>query len=152
MDHLKRTRWRRHALLGDIINPNYYELAGWQRLKEGIRAGDIVVNGSRRYQPFDDYLLTTDRWEELKATNQTRLAVTNDPQSYLRQRQQQISAMLTTLPQLVEEDAALSLGDDGILHLSPDEKTVPDEVEIWRRRLYNMMPDMELADLIVEGS
>ncbi len=69
--HLKRTRWKRHALDGDKVNPHYYEMAAWQRLKDDLRAGDIAVTGSRRYQAFDGYLFSTDEWETLKSQNQT---------------------------------------------------------------------------------
>lgn len=49
LEHLKRTRWKRHAFDGEDINPHYYEMAAWQRLKDDLRAGDIAVLGSRRY-------------------------------------------------------------------------------------------------------
>ena len=66
LEHLKRKRWKRHALTEEGINPNYYELAAFDRLQDGLRSGDVAVVGSRRYQAFDDYLLSHKTWKQLK--------------------------------------------------------------------------------------
>lgn len=85
--HLKHTRWKRHALAQDgTINPNYYEMGAWHRLREGLRAGDIAVSGSRRYRAFDDYLLPLPKWVALKEQDETRLAVGDNPTAYLEER------------------------------------------------------------------
>ncbi len=84
MYHLKRKRWKRHTLTEESINPNYYELAAFDRLQDGLRSGDIAVTGSRRYQAFDDYLLSPQQWQQLKKQDQTRLAVADNPLTYLQ--------------------------------------------------------------------
>jgi hypothetical protein len=69
-------RWRPHVLTGaDTINPNYYEASAFDTLRTEIRSGDVAIASSRRYRPFAHYLLPKDRWEELKASGQTRLAL-----------------------------------------------------------------------------
>ena len=75
LDHLKRKRWKRHALTDEGINPNYYELAAFDRLQDGLRSGDIAVVGSHRYQAFADCLLPDTQWTTLKEQERTRLAV-----------------------------------------------------------------------------
>lgn len=57
LEHLKRKRWKRHALTEEGINSNYYELVAFDRLQDGLRAGDISVADSHHYQAFDDCLL-----------------------------------------------------------------------------------------------
>ncbi|MCI0579854.1 MAG: Tn3 family transposase [Chloroflexi bacterium] len=150
LDHLKYTYWKRHALLEKgNINPNFYEMAAWQRLREGVRSGDIAVQESRRYRKFESYLLTAQTWQKLKDTQQTRLAIT-DMEAYLQTRHTQIKELVEKLPALLEKENPLSVGKDGLLHLAGDEKSTPDEVEEWERRLYRPMPEMQLADVIVE--
>jgi hypothetical protein len=71
VEHLKRKRWKRHALTEGGVNPNYYELAAFDRLREALRAGDIMVDGSLRYLDFDSYLLPEVQWQLLQQTAAT---------------------------------------------------------------------------------
>ncbi len=151
LEHLKRKRWKRHALTEDGINPNYYELAAFDRLQDGLRSGDIAVAGSHRYQPFDDYLLLRDEWERLKKEEQTRLAVSDDPKAYLQESQEQIADLLKQVAEVIaEEDSHLSLGDDGSLHLQRLEQATPPEVKAFRRQLYSYAPLVEMSQVIVD--
>ncbi|MBC8231001.1 hypothetical protein H8E77_15725 [bacterium] len=135
---LKRKRWKRHTLMEESINPNYYELAAFDHLQDGLRSGDIAVTGSRRYQAFDAYLLSPQQWQQLKKQDQTRLAVADNPLTYLQDCQEQIVSLMTQVADAVKaEDGHLSLAADGTLHLHALEKTVPDEAIALRRRLYS---------------
>jgi TnpA family transposase len=149
--HLKHTRWKRHALDKDgTINPNYYEMGAWQRLREGVRAGDVAVPRSRRYRAFEDDLLPRAEWETLKQQEETRLAVTQDPEDYLTTVQDTITELLAQLPTSLADNDGLSLGDDGQLHLTPPEATTPEASKRWRRICYNIVPEVELADIVIE--
>ncbi|MFN2138194.1 MAG: Tn3 family transposase, partial [Candidatus Promineifilaceae bacterium] len=151
LDHLKHTRWKRHALRKDgTINPNYYELAAWQRLREGVRAGDIAVPKSRRYRAFEDDLLSPSRWEDIKRRGETRLAVDDDPDAYLTETQRNIAELLALLPTLMAEDDYLSMNDEGQLKLSAPEKTTPEEANLWGDVCYNVVPEVQLADIVIE--
>ena len=151
LEHLKRKRWKRHALTEEGINPNYYELAAFDRLQDGLRSGDISVAGSHRYQAFDGYLLSREEWERLKKEEQTRLAVSDDPQAYLRECQEQIVDLLQQIAEVVaEEDSHLSLDADGSLHLKRLEKATPPEVKALRRQLYGYVPQIEMSQMIAD--
>jgi hypothetical protein len=118
LEHLKHTRWKRHALdRNGAINPNYYEMCAWQRLRDGMRAGDIAVPRSRRYRAFEDDLLSRSEWEELKRQNETRLAIANDPDAYLAETQDTITDLLTQLPALLDEEDYLTVNDKGRLRV-----------------------------------
>ena len=151
LDHLKRKRWKRHALTEEGINPNYYELAAFDRLQDGLRSGDISVAGSHRYQAFDDYLLSPEAWQRLKKEKQTRLAVADDPQVYLQECQEKIADLLQQVAQVIAaEDSHLSLANDGSLHLKRLEKATPPEVKTLRRQLYGYVPQVEMSQVIAD--
>ena len=151
LEHLKRKRWKRHALTEEGINPNYYELAAFDRLQDGLRSGDISVAGSHRYQAFDDYLLSREAWERLKEEEQTRLAVSDDPQAYLQESQEQIANLLQQIAAVVaKEDSHLSLEDDGSLHLQRLARATPPEVKALRRQLYNYTPLVEMSQVMMD--
>jgi hypothetical protein len=48
LGHLTQ-RWRKHALDGDTIAPNYYEAAAFEALKGRVRSGDVAVSGSHTW-------------------------------------------------------------------------------------------------------
>jgi TnpA family transposase len=151
LQHLKHTRWKRHALKKNgAINPNYYEMGAWQRLREGVRAGDIAVPRSRRYRAFEDDLLSPAEWEGLKQKNETRLAVGDDPDTYLTETQETIADLLVQLPALLAKEDYLTVNEEGHLRLTPQEKTTPEAVDSWRNTCHNAMPEVQLADIIIE--
>ncbi len=151
LEHLKRKRWKRHALTEEGINPNYYELAAFDRLQDGLRSGDVAVIGSRRYQAFDDYLLSHKMWKQLKEEEQTRLAVSDNPQAYLEESQEKIADLFKKITEVIaKEGSHLSLGDDGSLHLKRLEKEIQPEVKATRRQLYSYVPLVEMGQIIMD--
>ena len=144
-------KWRKHALDGEKITPNYYEAAAFEALKGRVRSGDIAVGGSRRYRSFENYLLSPARFEHLTEKQQTRLAVEPDAQAYLRAKQEEIIQKLTALQDSIGKvEGSLVLDEKGHLHLPSLEKAVPEEVERLKKRVYALLPHLPLADLLLE--
>src|SRR3546814_5940493 len=50
-------RWRQLVREGGTINRRLYETAVLATLRDGLRAGDVWVDGTRNYRQFDAYLL-----------------------------------------------------------------------------------------------
>ncbi len=144
-------RWRKHALQGEQIAPNYYEAAAFEALKGRVRSGDIAVGGSRRYRAFEGYLLSQPHFEQLVQKEQTRLAVTDTPEAYLKTIQREIAEKLTALEESIGKvEGSLCLDDKGKLYLPPLEKEIPAEVERLRPQVYAMLPQVTLPDLLLE--
>lgn len=144
-------RWRKHALQGDEIAPNYYEAAAFEALKGRVRSGDVAVGGSRRYRAFEGYLLPTPHFEQLTQKSQTRLAVSNEAEAYLADKQQEIAERLAALQESVGKvEGSLCLDEKGHLYLPPLDKEIPAEVERLRPRVYGMLPQIKLPDLLLE--
>jgi TnpA family transposase len=150
LGHLTQ-RWRKHALKGDKITPNYYEAAAFESLKGRVRSGDIAVSGSRRHRSFENYLLPPAHFEQLTEKQQTRLAVSSDAEAYLAAKQQEIAQKLTALQESIGKvEGSLILDEKGHLHLPQLEKAVPEEVERLKKRVYALLPHLPLADLLLE--
>src|SRR6266852_9327725 len=144
-------RWRKHALEGDTITPNYYEAAAFEALKGRVRSGDVAVSGSRRYRPFEHYLLPAADFEQLTEKQQTRLVVNKDAEGYLVAKQQEIFHKLTALQESIGKvEGSLVLDEKGHLHLPSLEKAVPEEVERLKKRVYALLPHLPLADVLLE--
>jgi hypothetical protein len=144
-------RWRPLVLMSDdTINPNYYEASALDTLRTEVRSGDVAVATSRRYRPFAHYLLPKERWEELKLGGHTRLALSDDPQVYLKQQQTEIHTHLTAIQNDLTGIPGLTLDEAGNFHLARLEPDVPEEARVLSRQLYAMLPRIDLPDLLTE--
>ena len=150
LEHLKHTRWKRHALSGNEINANYYEMAAFQRLKQGLRAGDIAVHSSNRYREFESYLLNDVEWVRLKQKSDTGLAVSDDPDEYLEEVQDKIAERLSAVQASLKNDGPVILDKDGSLKLKALESTRPASVKEWRAKIYARMPWVQLSEVVIE--
>ncbi len=142
-------RWRRHALDGKTIHPNFYEAAAFDALRARLRSGDIAVAGSRRYRTFESYLLPQAHWRLALTSGQTGLASEAEVHRYLDTRRAQISERLASLAAKVGT-AELTQDVAGEWHLAALDRAVPDEALAWRRRVYARLPRIGLTDLLQE--
>lgn len=143
-------RWRRHVLDGTTIDPNQYEAAAFDQLRAGLRSGDIAVAQSRRYRPFESYLLPPAYWNQLCATGASRLALTEDAQTYLAERADRIHTQLTALQADLGPTSGLTVDATGALSLARLEEAVPAMAKVLSRRCYRLAPRMDLVDLLRE--
>jgi TnpA family transposase len=144
-------KWKKHVLLGEEIAPNQYEAAAFEALNARLQSGDVAVGGSRRHQPFEDYLLPKQEFAQLIEKKQTRLAVEGTAEHYLEQKQQEIVEKLARLRQSIGVvPGSLRLDEHGKLQLPPLEKAVPEQAEYHSRRLATFLPRVPLADLLLE--
>ncbi len=143
-------RWRRHVLQGSTIQPAYYEAAACEALRGDLRSGAVAVASSRRYRAFAHYLLPRAQWSALKTSEQTGLALDGNARAYLDAQQQAIHQELQALQRDLDQIPGLSVDKDGQLHLSRLEPAVPPAAEQLSRRLYALLPRIDLPDLLLE--
>ncbi|MBM3795952.1 MAG: Tn3 family transposase [Acidobacteria bacterium] len=140
-------RWRPYVFAADgKIDRAYYELCVLNELNLAPRSGDVWIAGSRRFLPLDDYLLPVSEWKKLSGgAGQLSCA------SYLEQRRQQVHYGLERMLPLLAEgqlpDVVLKVGK---LSISPLEADLPADAEAWSNRLYDVLPRMQITDLLSE--
>jgi TnpA family transposase len=145
-------RWRKHVLDGPVIRPNFYEASAFDALRGRLRAGDIFVEGSRRFRQFDSYLLRKDIWVDMRTRGETKLAISGDAQRFLESKAQQIREKFKEVHEKLERGELPGVRKDekGHLHLEPLEKDVTEEALVVKRQLYSMLPRVNLADALIE--
>ncbi|MDA8353018.1 MAG: Tn3 family transposase [Firmicutes bacterium] len=131
------------------INKVYYEMATMTELHNRIRSGDVSVVGSRQHKDFEEYLVSKEEWEQVRATGNVRLAVPLSVEEYLEERTQAIWKRLEYVSKNLNrlEDARL---EDGSLHVDRLEKETPPEAEELSDLLYAMLPRVKLTELLAE--
>ena len=151
LKHITRRRWCQQVYQDDgKLNPNYYELAAFDKLRARLRSGDIAVTDSLRYRDFDGYLLSPTVWKYLKDHQQTRLALDGDADTYLAHMDQQIKQKLASFADQLDSSDVVTVNDDGQLHLVAMGSGVPDEVEQTAYRLQRALPHVQLTHLLAE--
>ena len=70
-----RKRWQPYVLTETGVDRHFYELAVLTELKNGLRAGDVWVPGSRQFKDFEEYLLGRERFAELRDTQALPVAI-----------------------------------------------------------------------------
>jgi len=139
-------RWRPYVFQEDKIDRAYYELCVLSELSWGLRSGEVWVPGSRRYLAFDEYLLSREAWKTARPAEDVKSC-----SQYLEERRQQLHQGLQKVSQLLAENHLLDVAlEDGKLTITPLQADVPEEVDLWSDRLYNLLPRIHLTDLFME--
>lgn len=124
-----------------------YGLCVLATLRERLRAGDVVVNASRKYASLDTYLLSPAEWARQRPDLLTQLGSAHR----LDERLQEVEAQLPLLEQLLAQGQDIRLDEDGELVVTPlrAEELSP-EVAQLRALLTASLPRAELTEVLVE--
>lgn len=95
-DFIKK-RWSKLVMTQEGIDRRYYELCVLSELKNSLRSGDIWVQGSRQFKDFEEYLIPTKKFLDLKLENKLPLTLSTNCNQYLQQRLSLLEKQLTTV-------------------------------------------------------
>ncbi|GGN45378.1 Tn3 family transposase [Deinococcus daejeonensis] len=142
-----RPRWAAFVMDDRKINRPYYELCVLDELRLALRAGDIWVDGSRKYRDLEEYLLPQDVWQDKLAELSLGLPETFDAYwqergARLRETLEDVSTGLSR-KELVDVSATR-----GRIKVTPQKKLVPPQVEPLARQLAARIPRVKITDLV----
>lgn len=146
-----RKRWEELVFTENGTDRKFYELCIFSELKNHLRSGDLWVQGSRQYKDFEDYLIPTDRFTEMRDQNQVPLDVALNVEEFLSERMELLSNKIQIVCKLIESN---ELPDSSIINdrikIKPLENTVPEEAEVVGKKIYNLLPLIKITDLLKE--
>ncbi|MBV9280755.1 MAG: Tn3 family transposase [Chloroflexi bacterium] len=132
------------------ISRRYYELCVLCELRAALRAGNVWVEGSRRYANPASYLLPPARWEAERLEVCRQVQVPVDGRERLRQRDRELTEQLArleaTLPQ--QETVRLERGALVVPALRAEEQ--PPRLEAARQAIGDRLPRVDLPELLIE--
>lgn len=146
-----RPKWEPHVFTEAGIDRCYYELCVLTELRNGLRSGDVWVDGSRRFADFEGYLIPKDAWEAIRARGTVTVDVNPNFQEFIEDRREKLHEQLERVSTLAENNElpGVQLGN-GRLHFTPLSKSPPEQAETWAERTYDLLPRIKLTDLLVE--
>lgn len=145
-------RWEKHVYDEDgNINRQYYELAAFTEFRNAVRSGDISIVGSRQYKDFEGYLMSKEEWEKYKLRLIQDIKIPLSVDEYLNERSKVLYEKLEWLSKNIETLEGISIDKDKFV-LSKLGKGTPDEAKELSSKLYSIVPNINLTDLLIEVS
>jgi TnpA family transposase len=144
-------RWHNHVYDEDgTINRHYYEMAVLTELRNYIRSGDVSIIGSRQHKDFEEYLIPKEDWAQINPDN-IHFIVSMSVGDYLSERTESLLKRLTWVSENADNLEGINL-ENGKLHISRFEKDTPEEARDFSMSLYNLLPRVNLPELLIEVS
>lgn len=140
-------QWKRLITEGGRVDHRRYETAVAATLRDGLRAGDVWVEGTRNFQRFDAYLLNTR--DAVKVAEQ--LPFETDASAYLADRSRNLDWRLRGFAKQLKGGKleGVSLERDR-LKLEQMPPVTPPEAEVLDRRLDTLLPRVRITELLLE--
>jgi TnpA family transposase len=146
------------------ISRRYYELCVLCELRIALRAGNIWVEGSRRYADPESYLMPQAEWRTRREEVCTLLGAPVDGNVRLKEHQQSLTERIDELAEVLdldreEQEHGERAGygyeqvrlEEGELVISPLEaEDLPPSTQLLEAQVAARLPRLELADLVVE--
>ena len=145
-------RWRPYV--NDNPDPtgrrHYFELCVLWELRGALRAGDVWLEGSRRYADPETYLIPREAWPGLRAEVCREIQAPEDGTDRLREREQELSGLLDRVEALLAKGGDVRMeGDDLVVSpLEAEEK--PESTVELERLIDERLPLVELSELLIE--
>lgn len=134
------------------INHRYYELCLLSELRKALRSGAVTVKESQHYKDFEEYLLAPPVWEHMKATKAVPLTIELDFPTYIRQREEELTAEMILVNRLVEQAAlpGVTIKNGKFSFVRPVEAEHVKAAEALSEALYDLLPRIRLPELLAE--
>lgn len=145
-------RWRPYlyAANGRVQRP-YYELCALWELRGALRAGDLWLEGSRRYANPDSYLIPRERWPALRAEVCRLVGVPADGAAHLRRRQEELQTHLADLERRLPDQDAVRIVNGDLVLTPLAAEVIPPSAEALQDQITARLPLVELIDLLIEA-
>ena len=145
-----RQSWRRR-IGGAPIDRQLYAFCVYVELRDRLRAGDVWVEGSRRYRSIEDQLIPPALFAALQAANPLPIPAPRSAAAWLTDRRALLDRRLADVGRKAElhalEDVLLA---DGRMRITPLKAVTPVDAEAALAPLYSGLPSIRITDLLSE--
>ena len=138
-----------------IVRPEGVDRHGWEscllhEARSALRAGDLTVEGSRRYTPWDTDLYAPAAWTGRRATWAEESDMPLDGAAYAARAVAELDALTDRVARRLPRNADARVVDGKVRLTALDAVEVPREVEMARDALTDLLPESGLPDLLME--
>jgi TnpA family transposase len=145
-------RWRPYV--NDNPDPtarrHYFELCVLWELRGGLRAGDVWLEGSRRYADPETYLIPREAWPGLRAEACRELQAPEDGTDRLREREEELGGLLDRVEALLAKGGDVRMEGDNLVVSPLEAEDKPESAVELERLIDERLPFVELSELLIE--
>lgn len=132
------------------IQRRYYELCMLWELRNALRAGNIWIEGSRRYANPQTYLIPDTQWAKVRTEICQMLTIPEHGEQRLKVLTAQLDSEVVQFTQTLQASEQVRIEDERLV-LSPLEAQSPSQTtEALQRLVSKCLPRVDLSDLIIE--
>ncbi|MEM6281998.1 MAG: Tn3 family transposase [Chloroflexota bacterium] len=144
-------RWQPYVFQDGDLQRRYYELCVLDKLRDGLRSGDIWVAGSDQFRPLKSFLIPDAQWQTMLDADVIPVAVPRNPITYLSVSHQALHQQI----QQVDEGLANGAFEDvewinNRLKIARTRLDIPADMAKVRRAVYSLLPRIRITDLLLE--
>ena len=144
-----RQGWRR--AIGRDVDRRTYEFCVLVELRDRLRAGDMWVEGSRRYRAVEHQLIPAPVFAAMRAAGPLPIPAPDTAEAWLTERRSRLAERLGEVRRKAEMDALEDVRlSDGKLRISPLRAVTPEAAETALAPLYGHLPSIRITDLLAE--
>ncbi|MEO7496238.1 MAG: Tn3 family transposase [Massilia sp.] len=146
-----RPQWKALVVGEHGIDRRLYEMCVLHELKDALRAGDLWIEGSRRFRKFNDYLVPARTFEALKRANALPLDIDTSCERYLHDRLALLEQRLAQIDRLATAGAlpGVAIGAAGLRIAAPD-TTLSEAARARIAQAVLYLPRIKITDLLME--
>lgn len=145
-----RPTWRQRLKPADL-DRRVFEFCVLAELRDRLRAGDVWVEGSRRYRAVEQQLLPALVFAEMRAVGPLPVAVPNTAIAWLEDRKDRLARRLDEVARKAHADTLVDVSlAEGRLRISPLQAITPDDAEGALAPLYAHLPSIRITVLLAD--
>jgi len=145
-------RWRPYV--NDNSDPtarrHYFELCVLWELRGALRAGDVWLEGSRRYADPQTYLIPREGWPGLRAEVCREIQAPNDGTDRLRERETELSGLLDRVEAVLAHGGDVRMEGNDLVVSRLEAEPRPESTVELERLIDERLPFVELSELLIE--
>jgi TnpA family transposase len=145
-------RWRPYV--NDNSDPterrHYFELCVLWELRGALRAGDVWLEGSRRYADPQTYLIPREGWPGLRAEVCREIQAPEDGTDRLREREKELSGLLDRVEALLAKGGDVRMEGNDLVVSPLEAEQKPESTAELERLIDERLPFVELSELLIE--
>ena len=131
-------------------NRHYWELCLFWQMREALRAGNLWIEGSRRYANPESYLIPPGRWLELRAEACRLMKAPEDGPVRFNQRADELRTAATILGRQLAGHGIVRIEDDELIVSPLEAEDRPASSEALEEMIVERLPRIDLPELLIE--
>lgn len=132
------------------IARRYYELCVLWELRSALRAGNVWLEGSRRYANPESYLIPLKQWPTLRPEVCQLLQVPIKGSLRLLQRQAELEAQLSRLNQTLKGNKHVRIEAGELIISPPQAEDEPATTKTLQKLITQRLPRVDLTEMFIE--